>query len=113
MTIEALEEERGHLVVLEGEADLSAVPSFQSIIREKIAAQVSSLVVDFSKVTFVNTPIWAVLVEYFQHTSQTGAKFAIAGLGARAEASFTIVRLDEFIPRYATVDEAFEALNGC
>ena len=112
MNIESLQEERGHLVVLNGEADLSAVPSFQSIMREKIAENVTPLVVDFSNVTFVHTPIWAVLVEYYQHTTDTPAKFAIAGLRDRVEASFTIVRLDEFIPHYATVDEAFEALNS-
>jgi anti-anti-sigma factor len=80
--------------------------------RAKAADHVTPLVVDFSDVTFVNTPIWAVLVEYYQHTDDTGAKFAIAGLQERVEASFTIVRLDEFIPHYATVDQAFDALNG-
>ena len=112
MNIKTETEERGHLVVLEGEADLSAVPSLQSVMRGLIAEKVSCLVIDFSGVTFVNTPIWAVLVEYYQHTDDTEVKFAIAGLQERVEASFTIVRLDEFIPHYPTVDEAFEALKA-
>ena len=111
MNIETPEDERGHLVVVRGEADLSAVPPFQSIMRAKAAEQASPLVVDFSDVTFVNTPIWAVLIEYYQHSNDSSAKFAIAGLQERAEASFKIVRLDEFIPFYKTVDEAFDALN--
>jgi anti-anti-sigma factor len=100
------------IVELEGEADLVMVPAFQSLMREQMTAKVPRLVVDFSKVTFVNTPIWAVVVEYYQHVTSTNTGFALSGMKARVEASFNIVRLGDFIAHYATVDEALVALKA-
>ncbi len=100
------------IVELDGEADLAMVPSFQSQMRKQIEANVPYLVIDFSKVTFVNTPIWAVVVEYYQHARNAKSGFALAGLKGRVEASFSIVRLGDFIPHHATVEAAIAALKA-
>ncbi len=99
--------ELGTLIIeIEGEADLSTVPQFQGIMRAKMKENHPRLIVDFSKVTFVNTPVWAVVVEYYQHTHKAKTEFLLAGLRDRVEASFNIVRLGEFIPHFPTVEEA-------
>lgn len=100
------------VVELEGEADLVMVPAFQALMRAQMQAKVSKLVIDFSKVTFVNTPIWAVVVEYYQYASKSKSGFALAGLRARVEASFNIVRLGDFIPHHPTVEAALDALKN-
>ncbi len=99
------------IVELEGEADLAMVPEFQALMRAQMAADVRRLVIDFSKVTFVNTPIWAVVVEYYQHSHNANSGFALAGLKSRVEASFSIVRLGDFISHHPTVDDALAALK--
>ena len=102
------------VIELEGEADLATVPEFQNIVREQMKAKVKRLIVDFSKVTFVNTPVWAVVVEYYQHATGAGTEFALTGIQGRVEASFKIVRLGDFIPTLPTVDEALNAATiGC
>lgn len=102
--------EQGVTVIeLEGEADLATVPEFQSAMREKMKDNLPRLVIDFSKVTFVNTPVWAVVVEYYQHAHKSETEIALAGLKDRVEASFNIVRLGEFIPHFPTVTEALQA----
>lgn len=109
MNLQERVEEGAVIIELEGEADLATVPEFQNAIRAKMKDNVPRLVIDFSKVTFVNTPIWAVVVEYYQHTHKAKTAFALAGLKDRVEASFNIVRLGEFIPHHPTVEEALQA----
>lgn len=97
------------VIELEGDADLATVPEFQKLVREQMKAKVKRLIIDFTKVTFVNTPVWAVVVEYFQHASGAGTEFALAGIQGRVEASFKIVRLGDFITHLATLEEALRA----
>jgi len=99
------------VVELEGEADLATVPEFQKVVREQMKANVKRLIIDFSKVTFVNTPVWAVVVEYFQHASGAGTEFALTGIQGRVDASFKIVRLGDFIPHLPTVEDALNAAD--
>jgi anti-anti-sigma factor len=97
------------VIELEGEADLATVPDFQKIAREQMKANVKRLIIDFSKVTFVNTPVWAVVVEYYQHAIGAGTEFALTGIQGRVEASFKIVRLGDFILHLPTVEDALSA----
>jgi anti-anti-sigma factor len=106
MNLQERNEEDTLVVEIEGEADLSTVPQFQALMREKMKEGHPRLIIDFSKVTFVNTPVWAVVVEYYQHSHKAKSEFALAGLQDRVEASFNIVRLGEFIPHFPTVEEA-------
>jgi len=102
----------GVVVELEGEADLATVPEFQRLLRDLAKASQTWLVVDFAKVTFVNTPVWAVVVEYYQHAVKSKTRLALAGLQARVAASFNIVRLGDFISHFSTVEEAVAALKS-
>lgn len=97
------------VIELEGEADLATVPQFQQLVREQMKANVKRLIIDFSKVTFVNTPVWAVVVEYYQHASGAGTEFALTGIQGRVEASFNIVRLGAFVTHLPTVQDALDA----
>ncbi|MEM8952817.1 MAG: STAS domain-containing protein [Verrucomicrobiota bacterium] len=111
MTIDESEDNDLTIMTLAGEADLTAVPLFQEKMRAQMKKGTPKLIVDFSDVTFVNTPVWAVIVEYYQHTIKKGGAFAIAGLKDRVEASFNIVRLGEFIKHFSSIDEARQSLE--
>ena len=105
--------EHGVLVVsMNGDADLATVPAFQELMRAKMKEKQPRLVVDFSEVTVVNTPVWAVVVEYYQHSRKEGTEIALAAMQDRVAASFNIVRLGDLIPHFATVEEALSAGDG-
>ncbi len=106
MKLQETEDPRGTIIALEGEADLAAVPAFQKKMRAKAGDQTPALVLDFTGVTFVNTPIWAVVVEYYQAATHSGTQFAVAGLTGRVAASYEIVQLGEFIPTFERPEEA-------
>ena len=99
------------VIELEGDADLATAPEFQKIVREQMKAKVKRLIIDFTRVTFVNTPVWAVVVEYFQHASGAGSEFALTGSQGRVEASFKIVRLGDFITHLPTIEDALNAAD--
>ncbi len=100
------------VVELDGDADMMIVQEFREVLRGHMKGGTKTLVVDFAKVNFVSTPAWAVIVEYFKHTQKSGGGVALAGLHGRAEASFNIVRLGEFIMHRPSVEEAAAALRG-
>lgn len=107
-TMTVTEKKKGDALVLSlrGDADLAAVPTIQERLHEAIERRVPYLVLDFGGTDFVNTPVWALVVEYYQHTMKSGTRMALAGLHGRVLASFEIVRLGEFVKNYPTVDEA-------
>ena len=109
MTLEEESRDSAEVLHLVGEADLAAVPAIQGKLREKMKSGVDLLIIDFSQTTFVNTPVWALVVEYFQHTLKKKKTFALSGLEGRVLASFDIVRLGEFVDHYPTIDEAIAA----
>ncbi len=109
MTLEEETRDSAEVIRLIGEADLAAVPMIQGKLKEKMKANTDFLVIDFGQTTFVNTPVWALVVEYFQYTHKKKKTFALAGLEGRVLASFEIVRLGEFVDHYPTVDEAIAA----
>jgi anti-anti-sigma factor len=98
------------LIELEGEADLAAVPELKRILHQRQAANTPVLLVDFANVRFVNTPVWALLVEYYQWAVKTGARLALTGMQGRALASFETVQLGSFIAHFATIDDALRSL---
>ncbi len=104
-------ESGGVVIELEGDADLAAAPVFQEAVEGVMKDHATFLVIDFTKTTFVNTPIWAVVVQYYQHTTKANTGMAVSGLSGRVAASFGVVRLGEFISSYPTAEEAINALS--
>lgn len=112
MKLEQKKLDGGTVVIeLEGEADLAAAPEFQETVREVLKEEPPLLIIDFSKATFVNTPVWAVIVEYYQYATRKNLNLAVTGLQGRVQASFDIVRLGEFIHHFPTIDEAVKELS--
>ncbi|MEM7602590.1 MAG: STAS domain-containing protein [Verrucomicrobiota bacterium] len=109
MTLEETNIDGAEVLRLIGEADLAAVPELQEKLAEKRDAGTDLLILDFAKTTFVNTPVWALIVEYYQFTLKEKKHFALAGLGGRVLASFEIVQLGKFIDHFSNVEEAIAA----
>ncbi|MEM7696822.1 MAG: STAS domain-containing protein [Verrucomicrobiota bacterium] len=112
MKISERNEQGVPIVSIDGDADLAVVPAFQKLMREKMQQKLPRLVVDFSNVTFANTPIWAVVVEYYQHARKTGSEICLAAMQDRVAASFNIVRLGDLIPHYETVADALASTGS-
>lgn len=74
------------------------------------AVRGSSVVFDFSALTYINSVGQRALVVAFKQTRGAGTKFALASLPPLIEERFAISRLNLIFPVYPSVNEAVAAL---
>lgn len=93
------------VVGLSGEVDLHYSPKA----REQILAQLNNscnVLVDLSKVSYIDSSGVASLVEGFQLARTKKLKFGLVGVSDAAMQVFQLARLDKVFPMYATVRDA-------
>ena len=94
---------------LEGEIDLHVSPEVAESLRTITANKPKQVVVDLTKVTYLDSSGLAVLIEGMQNVQEYGGKFAVAGLQESVKHIFDIARLDQVFRIFPTVDEALSA----
>ena len=103
------ETERPNVFPLEGEIDLHVSPGISASMKSLIADKPKQLVVDLSRVSYIDSSGLAVLIEGMQNVSSYGGKFALAGLQEGVRPIFEIARLDQVFRIYPDVDSALAA----
>jgi anti-sigma B factor antagonist len=98
--------ERPNVLPLEGEIDLHVSPGVAASLSGMVHDKPQHLVVDMSRVTYIDSSGLAVLIEAMQNVSAYGGKFALAGLQERVRPIFEIARLDQVFRIFDDVDSA-------
>lgn len=98
-----------NILPLEGEIDLHVSPQVASSLASIVAAKPLRVVVDLSKVTYIDSSGLAVLIEAMQNVEDYGGKFAIAGLQDKVRPIFEVARLDQVFTIFPHVDAALAA----
>jgi anti-sigma B factor antagonist len=101
---------RPDVLSLEGEIDLHVSPRVAVSLRQMIAKKPKQLVVDLSRVTYLDSSGLAVMIEAMQNVEKYGGKFALAGMQETVRSIFDIARLDQVFRIFADVDSAFVAV---
>ena len=94
---------------LEGEIDLHVSQGIAASLKTLTDAKPPTLVVDLSRVSYIDSSGLAVLIEAMQNVGAYGGKFALAGLQEGVRPIFEIARLDQVFRIFPTVDEAMAA----
>jgi anti-sigma B factor antagonist len=97
---------RPDVLSLEGEIDLHVSPRVAISLRQMISKNPKQLVVDLSRVTYLDSSGLAVLIEAMQNVEQYGGKFAIVGVQETVRSIFDIARLDQVFRIFPDVDAA-------
>jgi anti-sigma B factor antagonist len=97
---------RPDVLSLEGEIDLHVSPRVAISLRQMIAKKPKQLVVDLSRVTYLDSSGLALLIEAMQNVEQYGGKFAIVGVQETVRSIFDIARLDQVFRIFPDVDAA-------
>ena len=105
----ALPEEK-NVLSLEGEIDLHVSPRVAASLEAMIRDKPPRIVVDLSRVNYVDSSGLAVLVEAMQNVEEYGGKFALAGLQESVRSIFETARLDQVFLIYPHVDAALAAI---
>jgi anti-sigma B factor antagonist len=101
--------EQPNVLPLEGEIDLHVSPEVAESLRTMIATKPNPVVVDLSRVTYLDSSGLAVLIESMQKVQEYGGKFALAGVQESVQHIFEIARLDQVFQIYPDVDSALAA----
>lgn len=98
-----------NVLPLEGEIDLQISPDIASRLNKLIVNRPPRLVVDLSRVTYIDSSGLAVLVNAMQNVEDYGGLFALAGAPETVRAIFESARLDQVFLSYPHVDAALAA----
>jgi anti-sigma B factor antagonist len=104
----ALPEEK-NVLSLEGEIDLHVTPRIAASLQAMTQDKPPRIVVDLSRVTYIDSSGLAVLIEGMQNVEDYGGKFALAGLQETVKSIFETARLDQVFLIYPHVDAALAA----
>jgi len=101
--------DESNVLPLEGEIDLHVSPRVSASLGAMIEEKPSRLVVDLSKVTYIDSSGLAVLIEGMQNVEAYGGKFLLAGIQDNVKPIFEIARLDQVFLIFPHVDAALAA----
>lgn len=93
----------------DGEIDLARSPELRLRLRQEVDAKPSRLVVDLSRVSYMDSSGVATLVEALTRARNANCRLVLAGLQPRVRSIFAISRLDTVFTIAATADEAATA----
>ena len=93
----------------EGAIDLHVAPEMRVALRELIDQKPKRLVVDLSKVPYVDSSGLAVLIAAMQSVEHDGGLFMLAGAQEAVRTILESARLDQYFILHPTVDEALSA----
>jgi len=99
-----------NILPLEGEIDLHVSPRISAALAAMIDQKPQRLVVDLSKVTYIDSSGLAVLIEGMQNVEAYGGKFILAGIQENVKPIFEIARLDQVFIIFPHVDAALAAI---
>jgi len=98
-----------NVLPLEGEIDLHVSQGIATSLKAMTDKKPTQLVVDLSRVSYIDSSGLAVLIEGMQNVGGYGGKFALAGLQDGVRPIFEIARLDQVFRIYPDVDAALSA----
>jgi anti-sigma B factor antagonist len=101
--------QRANVLPLDGEIDLHVSPEVAESLRSMIAEKPRQIVVDLTKVTYLDSSGLAVLIEGMQNVQKYGGRFGLAGVQDDVKHVFDIARLDQVFEIYPDVDAALAA----
>ena len=99
------------VVSVQGELDVTSSQRFDDFLSEA-AAESGQVILDMSKVDFMDTTALAVIVAHWRRQVDEGGAFLLAGARYRYTKALWITGLADRLPMYDTVGEAVAALAG-
>jgi anti-sigma B factor antagonist len=100
------QKDRPNVLPLEGEIDLHVSPEVAQALHAMIAKKPKRVVVDLTKVTYLDSSGLAVLIDGMQKVQEYGGQFALAGVQESVQHILEIARLDQVFRIFPDTDSA-------
>ncbi len=100
------------IVDLAGEIDLYKSPEVRGEIGKLIGQKTKSLIINFERVSYIDSSGLATMIDAFQKLRAHGGKLILVGLATPVRSVFEVARLDKFFPIFEKEAEALASLNS-
>ena len=104
VTVEILP--KGAVLVLEGQVDMHTSPELRVKLRENLEKKMTPLVVDLTKVQFIDSSGLATLIEALQAVGKYGGRLRLCGLAPAVKNLFKLSNLISIFDIRATREDA-------
>ena len=107
-----IRESEGALVVsFEGDVDLDTSPAARKVLLDCVRRK-RSVLVDMSRVSYIDSSGVASLVESFQSARNAGLLFGLVAVSETALRVLKLARLDLVFPIHATLEDGLAQISG-
>ncbi len=100
------------VVDLIGEIDLQSSPKLRELFQAKGKAKCPRLVINFTRVPYIDSSGLATLIEYYQTSRAFKGGLALCCLPPRVKNVFEIARLDQIFAIHADEETALTSLSA-
>ena len=104
-----LRQDRANVMPLEGDIDLHVSPVVAEALNAMIKKKPERIVIDLSRVTYIDSAGIAVLILAMQEVEAYGGKFFLSGLQETLRSIFETSRLERVFRIFPDVDAALAA----
>jgi len=108
MKHEVIKKQAASIVVLKGDVDLESSPAAREVLLKSVEGA-GKVLVDLSRVTYIDSSGVASLVEALQAAKRNGGRFALVAASDPTRRVLELARLDKVFTIYTTVDEGLQA----
>ena len=108
MKHEVIKKQGASIVVLKGDVDLESSPAAREVLLKSVEGA-GKVLVDLSRVTYIDSSGVASLVEALQAAKRNGGRFALVAASDPTRRVLELARLDKVFTMYTTVDEGLQA----
>jgi anti-anti-sigma factor len=95
------------ILILQGALTLGHIFAFQPELQ---AVDADLAILDCTALEYMDSAGLGVIVNFYVSQSNSGRKVALVGISDRVWALFTSTRVDQFFPRFASLDAAESSL---
>jgi anti-sigma B factor antagonist len=103
-------QERVRILALGGEIDLHYAPVFRTLLEQPTKVPTEALVLDLSKVTFIDSSGIAVIIQHLRSATRRANVFCIGGMSEAVKEIFSIIHLEKAMAVFETKEAALAAL---
>ncbi len=96
---------------IEGEIDINTAPDIKKSFKELLAKKAPKVVINFTKVTYVDSSGLATLVEILKNMKTYGGRLALTNMSSKIKSLFEITKLEKLFEIMADEAEAVSAFS--
>ena len=95
---------------VEGDIDIACSPDLKKVFDKLISQKTPKIVIELSKVSYVDSSGLATLVGILKNMRSYGGKMRLAGMSPKIKSLFEITKLDKLFEIMASEEEAIAGL---